>query len=173
MKERLQRWDPFAPVFGENPFGLLRRLTADMERLFEFPIARLAAREPGLLPEPSWIPSIDVFERGDSLIIRADLPGLTKEDVDLEVTDEAITLKGERKKEIEEKKEGLYRVERVYGSFCRVIPLPEGVKPETIKATFKNGVLEVIAPLAVTRKLPKPRHIEIQETAEEKTMAHV
>lgn len=169
MKEqKLQRWDPFAPVFGENPLGLLRRLSADMERLFDFPTSKLFPRAPRMIEEAAWIPSIDVFEKDGWLVIRADLPGLTKDDVNVEVTDEAITLKGERKKEIEEEKEGLYRLERAYGSFYRAVPLPEGVKAEDVKATFENGVLEVAVPLPPAKKEPKARRIEIQEAAENK-----
>jgi HSP20 family protein len=169
MKEqKLQRWDPFAQTFWENPFGLLHRLTADMERMFDFPTPRLFPREPRLIGETNWIPSIDVAEKDGSLVIRADLPGLTKDDVSIEVTEEAITLKGERKKELEEEKEGLYRLERAYGSFCRAVPLPEGVKPEDVKATFRNGVLEVTAPLPPAKKEPKARRVEIQEAAGEK-----
>jgi HSP20 family protein len=169
MKEqRLQRWDPFSSAFSDNPFGVLRRLTGDMERFFDFPMPGFWPREPRLIGEAAWIPSIDVFEKDGSLVIRADLPGLTKEDVNIEVTDEAITLKGERKKEIEEEKEGLYRQERAYGSFFRAVPLPEGVKPEDVKATFTNGVLEVTMPLPTAKKELKARRVEIQEAAGEK-----
>ena len=102
------------------------------------------------------------------MVIRADLPGLTKDDVDIEVTDEAITLKGEAHQGARRGEGGLYRVERAYGGFCRAIPLPDGIKPEEVKATFKNGVLEVTAPLPAATKKPKARRVEIQETAGEK-----
>lgn len=166
--QKLQRWD--TPTRWENPFGLLRRLTGEMERLFEeFPSARSFPRGWRLTDEAHWMPSIDVIEKNGTLMIRADLPGLTKEDVKIEVTDEAITVQGERKKEVEEEGEGRYRLERVHGSFCRVVPLPEGVKPEDVKAVFKNGVLEVTAPLPTMKKQAQPRRVEIQEVAGQKT----
>jgi HSP20 family protein len=168
MKEqRLQRWDPFAPALWGNPYGILRQLTGEMERFFESPTSRIAG-EARPIEGAAWSPSLDVFEKDGTLVVRADLPGLTKDEVQVEVTDEAITLKGERKKEIEEKKEGFYRLERAYGSFYRAVPLPEGIKPEDVKATFKNGVLEVTAPLPAAKKETKARRVDIQEVAGEK-----
>ena len=90
-----------------------------------------------------WSPQVEVFEREGQLVLRADLPGLTKEDVKVEVTNEAINISGERKSEHEEKREGYYRSERSYGSFYRSIPLLEGVNAEDANATFRNGVLEI------------------------------
>jgi HSP20 family protein len=80
-------------------------------------------------------------------VTRIDLPGMKKEDVTVEVTDGHLVLSGERKRETEETKANIYRKEREYGSFYRVVPLPEGVKLEDVKATFVNGVLEVSVPL--------------------------
>lgn len=167
-EQRLQRWEPFTPALWDDPFAHLRRLTSDMARLFDLAPARVPAREPRLVGEAAWIPSIDVFEKNGTLTIRADLPGLTKDEVTVEVADEAIVLKGERRKEIEEEKEGLYRLERAYGSFYRTVPLPEDVKPEDVKATFTNGVLEVTAPLPPATQAPKARRVEIQEPHGEK-----
>jgi len=91
-----------------------------------------------------WSPQVEVRRRGNELIIRADLPGMNKEDVDVELRDEAVIIQGERKEEHEEEREGWYRSERSYGSFYRAIPLPEGAISDSAKATFKNGVLEVV-----------------------------
>jgi HSP20 family protein len=147
----------------DTPFGLLRRLTTDIERLFgDVSFARPLAPGSQLLGEGSWIPNVDVFEKDGTLMIRADLPGLSKADVNVEVTDDAIVLKGERKKEVEEEREGVYRLERAYGSFCRTFAMPDGVKPEDVKATFANGVLQVTAPLPA-RKEPMSRKIEIHD----------
>jgi HSP20 family protein len=88
-------------------------------------------------------PSIDVFERDGKFVVRVDLPGLSKEDVTVDVTDNFITIEGERKYEREDDQEGVYRSERGYGRFLRRVPLPKGVKPDTATANFKNGVLEV------------------------------
>ena len=90
-----------------------------------------------------WSPQIETFEREGQLVVRADLPGLKKDDVNVEITDDAITISGERRNEDEERREGYYRSERSYGSFFRSIPLPEGVNAEDANATFNNGVLEI------------------------------
>src|SRR4030095_3006522 len=88
-------------------------------------------------------PQVDIFERNGKLVVRADLPGMTKDDITVEVTDDAVVMDGESRYEHEEKETGIYRSERSYGRFHREIPLPEGVKTENATATFKNGVLEV------------------------------
>jgi len=105
-----------------------------------------------------------VFEKDNRLITKVDLPGMKKEDVKVEVTDGRLALSGERKHESEEKKDTFYRSEREYGSFCRTVPLPEGVKLEDIKATFADGVLEVSIPLPA-RAEATVRQVEIEEPA--------
>jgi HSP20 family protein len=151
-------------LLTETPFGLLRRMTTDIERLFdEVALDRPIVGLPRLLGDARWVPTVDVFEKNGSLIVRADLPGLTKKDVNVEVTDHQLTIQGERKTEFEETREGVYRQERAYGSFYRAIPLPEDIKPEDVKATFANGVLEVAMPLPSAKQLPKPRHVEVQD----------
>jgi HSP20 family protein len=126
-----------------NPFTFMRRITEEMDRAFGF--------QPGLgvLPQvyPAlWTPEIEVFEREGRFFVHADLPGLTKEDVKVEVTHDELTIEGERKLEKEEKLEGVYRRERNYGRFLRRIPIPEHVRAEEAVATFRNGVLEVEMP---------------------------
>ena len=117
------------------------------------------------MAEPrAWSPTIDVFEKDNRLVTKIDLPGMKKEDVKVEVTDSHLAISGERKREVEERKKNVYRSEREYGSFYRVVPLPEGVKLEDVKATFADGVLEVSVPLA-GRPESKVRKVEIQEPA--------
>lgn len=160
-KKDLALWD--------NPFGLLRRFTGDMERFFdEFATGRLMPGESRLSREARWIPNVDAFEKNGSLIVRADLPGVTKDAVNVEVVEGLLTIKGERNKEFEEEKEGVYRHERAYGSFYRAFPLPEGVRSEEVKATFSNGVLEVTVPLPVAKKEVKARHVDVQDVSGEK-----
>ena len=110
-----------------------------------------------------WAPTLEVFERKGEFVVRADLPGLKKEDITIEVTDRELILKGERTREKEEKNENFYRAEREYGTFLRTIPLPEGVKAEDAKAVAKDGVLEIRMPLA--KALPGAKRLEIQEAA--------
>ena len=160
---KLQRKDPFIAAFGENPFAFLRRVTPNFERLFdETPWHFLPRTMP--IPEPaSWLPNVDVFERDGTFVLRADLPGMTKDNVKVEVKDNVIAIEGERKSDFEEDKDGVYRMERAYGTFFRAVPLPEGVKTDDVKATFKDGVLEVTVPLPLAEIEPKTRSIEIQE----------
>jgi HSP20 family protein len=83
-----------------------------------------------------WIPAMDLVESGDEFVLRADLPGLTEEDVNIEVEDSVLTVSGERKSAHEERKDGYYRVERASGRFSRSLTLPEGVDPESVHASF-------------------------------------
>ena len=148
-----------------NPFQMMRRFTSDMERLFEefngftFPTFFKPEFEPFRMEFETgeWMPQIEVLQNKEQFMVRADLPGLKKDDVKIEVTNDFLTLSGERKEEKEEKREGIYRSERSYGSFYRQIPLPEGAKTENAVATFVNGVLEITIPApqiaAPTRKL--------------------
>ncbi len=156
-----------------NPFGMMRRFTKDMERLFndfeEFRFSNFFKDFPRFrmpFDRVEWVPQVGVLQNNGQLMVRADLPGLTKDDVKVELTDDMLTLSGERKEEKEEKREGFYRSERSYGSFYREIALPEGAKTEEAAATFRNGVLEITMPApkveASTRKL------EIKEPTEEK-----
>jgi HSP20 family protein len=135
-----------------SPFAMMNRLAEEMERMFEdfgFGRSWLAPRlRPGMgeMGYAIWSPQIEIFERGGQFIVRADLPGLTKDDVKVEIADEALTIQGERKQEHEEDREGWHRSERSYGSFYRSIPLPEGIKAEEAKANFRDGVLEISIP---------------------------
>ena len=105
-----------------------------------------------------WIPAMDVVEIEGAFVLRADLPGLSDQDVNIEVEDNVLTVSGERKSEHEERKEGYYRVERASGSFRRSLTLPEGVDPESLSANFENGVLEIRIPKPEQRK---PRKVAI------------
>ena len=93
-----------------------------------------------------WAPEIEAFQKGDQFVVRADLPGLSKDDLSINVTDDAVTIQGERKAEHKDEREGYYRSERSYGSFCRVIPLPAGTITDQAKANFRDGVLEITMP---------------------------
>jgi HSP20 family protein len=109
-----------------------------------------------------WTPAIETFQRGNEFVVRAELPGMSRKDISVEIGDEALTLSGERTYDHDEEHEGTYRSERAYGAFRRFVPLPEGALPESAKATFKDGVLEVRlqAPSPAVRQ---GRRLEIQE----------
>lgn len=160
-----------------NPFWMMRRFTQDMERLFEgFGFRNFFTRgfEPfrmefDNLDKVEWMPQIEVLQNNGQFTVRADLPGLTKDDVKVEVTDGLLKISGERKEEKEEKEEGFYRSERNYGSFYRQIPLPESAKTENAAATFHNGVLEITVPAP---KVAAPtRKLEIKEPTEKSAAA--
>jgi len=144
-KEDLER-------LAATPFTLMRRFSEQMDNLFaDFGLGRglLAPIEKGTnLAQGLWSPQVEIFERGKNVIVRADLPGMTKDDVNVEVGDNGITIEGERRNENEAKGEGYYRSERMYGKFYRRVPLPEGVRAEDAEATFSNGVLEITMPAA-------------------------
>jgi HSP20 family protein len=99
-----------------------------------------------------WVPAMDLVESDDQLILRADLPGLDKDDVSIEIKDGVLTVSGERRTERERKSEGFYRVERAFGSFSRSLSLPEGIDAEKVSADFDKGVLEVRIPKPEERK---------------------
>jgi HSP20 family protein len=105
-----------------------------------------------------WSPAMDVVETEDHFVLRADLPGVSEGDVKIELDENVLTISGERKSAHQETKEGYYRVERAYGSFSRMLTLPEGVDADSISANFDRGVLEVKIPKPEQRK---PRRVEI------------
>jgi len=142
----------------------MQRFANEIDRMFaDIGIGRhMSLPLPRTTDVDLWAPDIDVVQRNNELTIKADLPGLRREDVLIDITDDAVTIQGERKLEREEEPEGIYRTERSYGSFCRVIPLPEGAMTDQAKATFRDGVLEVIMPAPPASK---GRRLEITERA--------
>jgi HSP20 family protein len=151
---------------SRSPFDMF---ADEMSRLFdEFGFARgLLGRSWSLRPRrhealETWTPQIELSQQNNELVVRADLPGLKKEDVNIDVSDEAITISGERRQETESESGGLYRSERSYGSFYRTIPLPKGTIGDQAKATFKDGVLEIRVP-APPEQVTRGRRIEIQD----------
>lgn len=169
-KEALTRHVPAWPAMWNDPLRFMRRMMADVDRMFEdfgagsWPTHRLF----GDWESPAagqWVPAVEVFQRDKEFVVRAELPGLEKKDIKIEVTDDALTIEGTRKEEKEEKEKGFYRSERCYGSFFRRISLPEGAEGEKARAIFKNGILEVIVPTPA-RETQKSRTLEITETGE-------
>jgi len=106
----------------------------------------------------AWVPPVDIFERQDQLVIRAEVPGVRKEDMDVRIENGVLTLHGERRQETEVKEANAHRLERVYGAFTRSFSLPTTVDSAQVAATYKDGVLEVTVPKAETAK---PKRVEI------------
>src|SRR3954449_8680020 len=142
------RWEPL------REFSTLQN---EMNRLFNTVFdAPAGGNNGGTLRR--WMPAMDLVETGEHFVLRADLPGLSEEDVNIEVEDRVLTISGERKAEHETTKEGYHRVERAFGGFSRSLTLPEGVDPEGVAASFDRGVLEVRIPKPEEKK---PRKITI------------
>ena len=167
-----------APLTG-SPFTFMRRFSEEMDRLFEdFGFGRgwlAPGFEGGLdrlrtLGGASWAPQVEVIEKDNQLIVRADLPGMSKDDVQVDIDDNSLVIRGERKTEREENEEGYYRSERSYGSFYRQIPLPGGVNTENATAEFRNGVLEVLLP-TTNRAREERRQIEVMGETQEQPRA--
>jgi HSP20 family protein len=134
----LVRWEPAREV---------DTLQTEMNRLFDTFFGGNATRG-----ARRWVPAMDLVETEDHLVLRADLPGLEKDDVAIEIKDGTLTVAGERRAEHEEKSEGFYRVERAHGSFSRSLSLPRGIDPDSVAAEFDKGVLEVRIPKPEERK---------------------
>lgn len=153
-----RRQQQFMPTMF-SPFSLLRRFGEDMEQLFEdfgFGLAPSSFNQMAM-----WTPQVEVFERDGKLIVRADLPGVNKDDVRVELRDDAIVMRGERREEREENRDGFYRTERVYGAFYREIPLPGGVTVDQAEASFGDGVLEIAIPAQQSES--RGRQLQIQD----------
>ena len=140
----LVRWEPMRE---------LNALQGEMNRLFNS-----FFDEGGGNGQRRWAPAVDLIEREDSLVLKADLPGLSEDDVQIEVRDNVLTISGERRTDQEDKQNGYYRIERSFGRFSRSLQLPGGVDSSAIEASFDQGVLEVTIPKPEERK---PRRIEI------------
>jgi HSP20 family protein len=117
--------------------------------------------------ELGWVPELEVFQKNNRLTVRLDVPGLKKEELGVHVTDNMLTVEGERKRETEEEKNHWYTRERTYGKFYRTVPLPEGVNVKEVAATFKDGVLEVTVPLHAAVTVP-PHKVDVKEPEEKK-----
>lgn len=170
----LRRWDQgISPL--SSPFEFFDRMTEEMDRTFD-----RMWRDAGLLRRPSmsrlfdlrgqrergmWSPRIETFQKADQFVVRAELPGLKKEDVDVELNEGSVTIRGERREEHEEEHEGFVHSEREYGQFYRTVPLPEGVIPESAQASFRNGVLEITMQ-SPPQEAARGRKLEIKDAPE-------
>lgn len=138
------------PAGAISPFKEMEKWIEEMDRWFEE-----AFRRPFSLLRPSWFPrisreiefspSVDIYEEKDDVIVKAELPGMKKEDIEVNIKDDILTISGEKKSEEKVEKKGYYRMERSYGSFCRSFRLPD-VQMDKAKAKFENGVLEIRIP---------------------------
>lgn len=143
----LVRWEPVRE---------LNTIQGEINRLFNSFFDTPASAGEGI--GRRWLPAMDLVEADDHYVLRADLPGLTEDDVSIEVENDILTVSGERKAEHEQRGEGYHRLERAYGSFSRSLTLPGGVDPDAVQASFERGVLEVRIPKPEQHK---PRRVAI------------
>ena len=135
-----------------DPFRELTNLQTHLNRVF--------CEAPGSeASEAGWAPVVDIYERGEDLVLRAEIPGVNPDEIDLRVEGKVLTLKGTRTREKEINEESYYRMERTYGSFSRTFTLPSSVDGTRIAASAKDGVLEVVLPKA---EEAKPKRIEVK-----------
>ncbi|MEK6589825.1 MAG: Hsp20/alpha crystallin family protein [Nitrospinota bacterium] len=144
----LVRWEPFKDLLS---------IQERMNRLFEdnFFRTRGLGEE---LTKGTWTPAVDIYETQQDIVLKAELPGLDQKDISVEVRDNTLTLKGEKKFEKEVKEENYHRVERSYGTFQRMFTLPDIVQQDKVTAKFKDGVLEIILP---KEEKTKPKLIKV------------
>ncbi|MFN3966102.1 MAG: Hsp20/alpha crystallin family protein [Endomicrobiia bacterium] len=146
MANWLTRWDPFKE---------LEEIRDAFDKFFGRSLA-LKRSEPSIFDSTPWVPSIDMVDKKDSIVVKAEIPGADKKNIKVNLQDGVLTIKGEIKKEEEEKKENYYCSERYYGSFLRSIDLPVEVEKDKVKASYKDGVLTIT--------LPKSKQAETKET---------
>jgi HSP20 family protein len=158
----IERW---RPRWGIIPWRPSRELE-EWERLFDDFFGRPSWRLP--VEERGWMPVVDVFEKEDKFVVKAELPGMKEDDINVSVVGDTLSIKGEKKTETEIKDEDYYRCERSYGSFYRSIPIPSNVDADKIEASFEDGVLEVVLPKSAKVK-PKKIAVSAKKKATKST----
>jgi HSP20 family protein len=145
--------------FGLSPFALLRDFSDEMDRAFR---GEMPAMGNGSVLA-AWSPALDVRQCDGSLVVTAELPGLKKDEVKVEVTDDTLVIRGERQREHKEDHEGYHRWERSYGQFYRSVALPDGAKMDQVKAELQDGLLKISVPVRQSEK--KSREVPIETRA--------
>jgi HSP20 family protein len=141
MARELTIWKPFREL---APFKEFERMRRDMDRLWDSFFEGGLRR--GTEGEGEWLPSLDVAETKNELVVKAEVPGMEPKDIDISLSDGVLTIKGEKKQEKEEKEADYHLVERSYGAFTRLVRLPKEVQSEKISASYKDGILKVTLP---------------------------
>jgi HSP20 family protein len=143
-----------------QPFAFFGDLEDDLQRLFRWPFAFTPTYLPTLTKTTAWAPRMDIFEKNGAIVVEAELPGLEKEDVHVEVQGTDLVISGESKAESEVKEEDYYRSERTFGSFYRRMPVPAGTTAQQITASLTDGVLQVTIPKPAPA--PQPTRVEVK-----------
>jgi len=145
MADELSTW---------RPFRGLTSLREEMDRMWDRFFRDWPAPE---IAREGWMPSVDLSETKDEILVKAEVPGMDPKDIDISLSDDLLTIRGEKKQENEEKEENYHRVERTYGSFSRSVRLPVGVQSSKVKANYKDGVLKIALP-----KSPEAKKKEVK-----------
>jgi HSP20 family protein len=145
-------------VIRWEPVNELNTIQNEMNRLFNTFFDQPGQSGRGGAGVRRWLPAMDLVETADQYVLRADLPGLSEQDLSIQVQDNVLTLSGERKAEHSDQPEGYYRLERAFGSFSRSLTLPDGVDPDGVRAQFDRGVLQISIPKPEQKK---PRTVQI------------
>lgn len=140
-----------------DPFRDLTSIQERMNQIFEDALSRSRGRDEGLRTG-MWTPAVDIYEKNDAVVVKAELPGVEKDQISVEVKDGILTLRGERKFERDVKEESYHRIERSYGTFLRSFSLPVSVDQDKVKAAFRDGVLEVELP---KKEQAKPKQVKV------------
>lgn len=143
-------------ILRYDPFRDLKSIQEEMNRLFSSSLSGDIADDQ--MARGAWTPSVDIHENKDQVVLEAELPGMNRDDFDLTIENNVLTLRGERRFEKKSEQDNYHRVERAYGSFVRSFTLPQSVLSEGVQAEYKNGVLRVVLP---KREEVKARRIEI------------
>ena len=147
----VKRWRPVRGLIPGRPFRDLEETERRFDDVFGWPsLPAVWRRIPTM--EMGWAPAIDVFEKDGKFVVKAELPGMKEEDIDISVVGNTLTIKGERKTESEVKEDDYYYCERSYGSFSRSIEVPSNVDTQKIEANYEDGVLEISLPKASEAK---------------------
>jgi HSP20 family protein len=159
--------DPFG-FFDDTPFSFMSRLQREMNRAISQSRQSGSGRGDGAAGA-LWVPPIEVANQEGNFVITAELPGVSDEDVTVEVTDDAVVIRGERQVERDEDRGQVHRTERMYGQFLRAIPLPDGADPEKARAEFKNGLLKISVPVAQSQSNVRQIPIETSSGSSQST----
>jgi len=150
----IERWSPFGVMEGWEPFRNLTDVQGEVNLLFDTFLGRPA----GASPAARWLPAVDMIETKDALVLSVEVPGLCEKDVSVSITGDLLSIKGERRWEDESKDSKFLHLERAHGRFERLVQLPMAVQADKVKATYRDGVLQVTLPK--TEEL-KPREVKI------------
>jgi HSP20 family protein len=142
--------DPLS-IFGDSPFSMFGNMHQELSRAFGQPGRSNQLSQSDDFSSLVWAPAVELAFRDGNLVVSAELPGLTEQDVTIEVNDDVLIIRGERSVEREEAEGGIRRTERRYGQFYRAISLPDGAEAEKAQAQFQNGVLQITIPLAQSK----------------------